>query len=155
MQFSPTSCHFISFRSKYSPRHPVLKYLQFFPSCQRPSSTPIQNYGKNNSFAYCNFYFFRQQTRTKMSSQLDGSKHCPNFNLLLISSWITFWFVIIIPKYLNLASFSKDLLTISSVPWKNLIWITRGFKSSHFEWKKDTEHTTQYAEPCQCFPEVT
>jgi hypothetical protein len=28
MQFSPTSCHFISLRSKYSPQHPVLKRPQ-------------------------------------------------------------------------------------------------------------------------------
>jgi hypothetical protein len=28
MQFSPTSCHFISLRSKYSPQHPVLKHPQ-------------------------------------------------------------------------------------------------------------------------------
>jgi hypothetical protein len=28
MQFSPTSCHFISLRSKYSPKHPVLKHPQ-------------------------------------------------------------------------------------------------------------------------------
>jgi hypothetical protein len=28
MQFSPTSCHFIPLRSKYSPQYPVLKQLQ-------------------------------------------------------------------------------------------------------------------------------
>jgi hypothetical protein len=28
MQFSPTSCHFIPLRSKYSPQHPVLKHPQ-------------------------------------------------------------------------------------------------------------------------------
>jgi hypothetical protein len=28
MQFSPTSCHFISLRSKYNPQHPVLKQPQ-------------------------------------------------------------------------------------------------------------------------------
>jgi hypothetical protein len=26
VQFSPTSCHFISPRSKYSPQHPVLNF---------------------------------------------------------------------------------------------------------------------------------
>jgi hypothetical protein len=32
MQFSQTSCHFISLRSKYSPQHPVLKHPQsMFP----------------------------------------------------------------------------------------------------------------------------
>jgi hypothetical protein len=28
IQFSPTSCHFISLRSKYSHQHPVLKHPQ-------------------------------------------------------------------------------------------------------------------------------
>jgi hypothetical protein len=28
LQFSPTSRHFISLRSKYSPQHPVLKHPQ-------------------------------------------------------------------------------------------------------------------------------
>jgi hypothetical protein len=33
MQFSPTSCHFIPLRSKYSPKRPALKHTQsmFFP----------------------------------------------------------------------------------------------------------------------------
>jgi hypothetical protein len=45
MQFSPTSCHFIPLWSKYSPQHRVRTHLQsvFFPQCQRPSFTPIQN----------------------------------------------------------------------------------------------------------------
>jgi hypothetical protein len=33
------------------------------------------------------------------------------FNLLLISSWIKFWFLNVIPKYFNYATFSKHLLT--------------------------------------------
>jgi hypothetical protein len=28
MQPSPTSCHFITLRAKYSPQHPVLKHIQ-------------------------------------------------------------------------------------------------------------------------------
>jgi hypothetical protein len=41
-QFSPTSCHFISLRSKYSPQHSVLKHHQsvFLPWCHIPSFTP-------------------------------------------------------------------------------------------------------------------
>jgi hypothetical protein len=34
------------------------------------------------------------------------------FNLILISSWIRIWFVIVVPKYLNFATFSKHLLAI-------------------------------------------
>jgi hypothetical protein len=36
MQFSPTSCHFISLRTKYSPQHRVLKHPQSV-FLQRPS----------------------------------------------------------------------------------------------------------------------
>jgi hypothetical protein len=35
-----------------------------------------------------------------------------NINLLLNFSWIRFWFVIVVPKYLNCATFSKYLLAI-------------------------------------------
>jgi hypothetical protein len=34
----------------------------------------------------------------------------PEFSLLLISSWIRIWFVIIVLKYLNCATFSNNLL---------------------------------------------
>jgi hypothetical protein len=37
--------------------------LMFFLQCERPSFTPIQIYGQNDSFAYFNLYVFRQQTR--------------------------------------------------------------------------------------------
>jgi hypothetical protein len=33
----------------------------------------------------------------------------PEFNLTLISLWIKFWSVTVVPKYLNFATFSKDL----------------------------------------------
>jgi hypothetical protein len=65
MQFSSTSCHLISPRSKFSPQHPVLKHPQsmFLFQCQRPSFRPIQNHGQNYNSVYSNFYVFRQQTR--------------------------------------------------------------------------------------------
>jgi hypothetical protein len=46
MQFSLTSRYFIPIRSKYSPKHPVLKHPQsmFFPKRERPGFTPIQNH---------------------------------------------------------------------------------------------------------------
>jgi hypothetical protein len=49
MQLFPTSRHFISLWSKYSPQHPVLKHPQsmFLSWCQRPSFTSIQNHRQN------------------------------------------------------------------------------------------------------------
>jgi hypothetical protein len=43
MQFSPSSRHSITLRSKYSPQHIVLEFPQSkcLPYCQRPSFTPI------------------------------------------------------------------------------------------------------------------
>jgi hypothetical protein len=42
---------------QYPPQHPVLKLPQsmFLPSCQRPSSPPIQNHRQNYSLVYSNF----------------------------------------------------------------------------------------------------
>jgi hypothetical protein len=57
MQFSLTSRHFSSPRSKYSPQHPVLRHPQsmFLPYYQGPSFARIQNYKQNYSFVNFNF----------------------------------------------------------------------------------------------------
>jgi hypothetical protein len=45
------------------------------------------------------------------------------FNLLLISSWIKFWFVTVAPKYLNCDTFSNDLFaTFMSRFWPTFWW---------------------------------
>jgi hypothetical protein len=44
MQSFPTSCHYLTLRSKYSPQHPVFKHSQSMSSyCEGPRFTPIQN----------------------------------------------------------------------------------------------------------------
>jgi hypothetical protein len=105
MQFSPTSCHFITIRSKYSPQHSVLKHLRStFPSqCQRPSFIPIQNDRQNYSFVYLNLYVFDSRREDKrVWTELQQA--LPEFNLLLISSWTKFWFVTVVPKYIECVS---------------------------------------------------
>jgi len=48
MKSSPAFYHILPLRPKYSPQVLVLKHPQpmLFPSCKRPSYTPIQNKGK-------------------------------------------------------------------------------------------------------------
>ena len=43
--FSPLPCYLVPHRTKYPPLHLILKYPQpmFFPQCERPNFTPIQN----------------------------------------------------------------------------------------------------------------
>ena len=54
-----------------------------------------------------------------LDSKMEDKRFCtewwqafPDFNLLLIYSWIQFWFVKVAPKYLNSSASSKDLLSI-------------------------------------------
>jgi hypothetical protein len=52
-----------------------------------------------------------------LDSKLEDRRSCteafPDFNLLLISSWMKFRFVRVVPRYLNCSTLSKDLLSIS------------------------------------------
>jgi putative component of membrane protein insertase Oxa1/YidC/SpoIIIJ protein YidD len=63
MQFSPTSCHFIPLRSKYS-KHPVLKHPQsmFSLNVRDQVSHPYKTTGKTIVFIYLNLHISRQQT---------------------------------------------------------------------------------------------
>ena len=45
------------------------------------------------------------------------------FNLLLISSWIEFWFVMVVSKYLNCSTLSKELLPISVLWLRPALWL--------------------------------
>ena len=64
MQFFPFPCCLIPLRPKYSPQHPILKHPQptFFPQCQWPSFTPIQNHGQIRSITTIILYsVFKQK----------------------------------------------------------------------------------------------
>jgi hypothetical protein len=44
-------------------------------------------------------------------SEMRGNKHSRNWSLLLIFSWVQFWFVIVVSNYFDFATFSKDLFS--------------------------------------------
>ena len=90
MQSPPFPRYLVPPRSKYSPQHHILKHpqLPFLPHCQRQSFAPIQNNRQNYSSIYL------------------------DLKLPLISSGIEFWFVKVVPKYLNSSTLSKQLYTV-------------------------------------------
>ena len=125
MQFSSVPCHIVPLRSKYSPQTPILQHLQctFHPQCERPSFTPIQNNRQNDSSEILISKF--------LDSTLEDERFCtewyqtfPDFNLLLLSSWLQFWFVKFVLKYLNCSALSKEQL--STV----ILWIAPAFWSA-------------------------
>ena len=68
-----------------------------------------------------------------LDSKLKNKRFCtewqhtfPDFNLLIISSWIEFWFVKAVPKYLHSPILSKELLSIF------ILWFHPAF------WSQDT-----------------
>jgi hypothetical protein len=71
MQFSPTSCHFMSLWPKYSPQHPVLKHPQsiLLHQCQRPSFTPIQYDRQNYSFLFATSIYINSVSMSQSIGQ--------------------------------------------------------------------------------------
>ena len=106
--------YLVPLSSKYSPQQPVLKHRQptLLPQYQRPSFTPIQDNGQDYSSIYLDFLHFWTSTWTTEDSAPNDNKHSPNFSLLLISSWIEFWFVNVVPKYLHIS------ITVYNCSWR-------------------------------------
>jgi hypothetical protein len=88
--------------SKYTSQHPVLHVL---PSYERSNFTSIQN--KIILLHILRFMFKGSRWRDKISGT-ERQQAFPEFNLLLISSWIQFWFISDIPKIWNLFSTMSD-----------------------------------------------
>ena len=112
MYFSPITCYPVSLRPKYS-QHPVLKHPQptFLPQCQRPVSHPYKTTWKIIVLYILIFIY--------LDRKLEDKRFCtkwwqafPNFSQLLISSWIEFWFIKVVHKYLNSSTLSKELLLL-------------------------------------------
>ena len=86
--------------------------LKFLPQCKRPRFTPIHNNKKNYILKlYFNLLLLNSELNYKIF-HTKCKQAFPEFNLVLISSWMQFWFVTAIPKYFNFATLPKDLLLI-------------------------------------------
>jgi hypothetical protein len=65
--------------------------------------------GKITFFVYFSLKLY-ERSQENNSFWTEWQQVFPTYNLLLISSLIRYWFVIVVPKYLNFAIFSKNLL---------------------------------------------
>jgi hypothetical protein len=70
------------------------------PLMWEKSFTPIQKHRKNYSVACSNLYGLDRKREDKRF-WTEWQQALLEFSLLLISSWMEFWFVTVIPKYLN------------------------------------------------------
>jgi hypothetical protein len=86
-----------------------------------PSLTPLQNIRQNYSSVYLNFCTLGQQTGRQRFYYI-WQKTFPEFNLLLIPSWMEYWFVKIFSKYLSCFTFSKDLFPIFMLGFCPACW---------------------------------
>jgi hypothetical protein len=100
-------------------RHPQRTFL---PQCERSCVTPIQINRQNYSSVYLNPCIY--------DSNLEDKRFCtkweqafPGFILLIISSWIEFWLVWVVPKYFNCSTFAKELLSVF------ILWLRPAFWS--------------------------
>jgi hypothetical protein len=124
MQFSAFSRHLISLRSKYPPQHCVLNNLCLCSSLnvRDQVSHTYRTIGKIIVLYILLIKFFDSR-REYRRFWTECYQALPEFNLFLISSWIKFRFVTVVPKYLNCDTLSNDLFAIfMSRIWPTVWW---------------------------------
>jgi hypothetical protein len=98
-------------------KHPQPVLLRYR---RRPTCTPIQNYRQNYSLCILMFMFFgsRREDRRFWTEWLQA---LPELSPLMYS-WIKFWFVTAVPKYLNCTTFSNYMFPIFISRFWPAIW---------------------------------
>jgi len=109
MQSATDYHHFLPVRCRYSPQHPILEHSQstFFRYWNRPSFSLVQNYQYNYGSAY---FMSLERKREDKRFWTEWYQAPLIFNLLLICSWMQFWSVVVVPKFLNFATFFKEFI---------------------------------------------
>jgi hypothetical protein len=91
MQFSPTSCHFISLRSKYSPQNLVLKHPQFYvPLLMSEAKFRTHTEQQAELFLYILIFMFLDRRREDKSLRTEwyySALHSPIGNELRRILW--------------------------------------------------------------------
>ena len=125
MQSLPIPFYLVPLRPKYLPQHPTLKHSKpmLLPQCGRPSFKPVKKTSKITVLYILSFVFLERNVQDKIFCT-ESKQAFPAFSLLLISSWIKFWFPRDIPKYLNLSTHSQDLLLIFMLRFCPACWCT-------------------------------
>jgi hypothetical protein len=109
MQSSPASCHLLPLRSKYSPQRLFSNtHNLFFHSVRDRVSHPYKTTGKI-MVLYILILEFLERRWEEKSFWTEWQQAFPELNVLLMSLWIRLWCVAFVPKYLNIATFSKYL----------------------------------------------
>jgi hypothetical protein len=113
---------------------------------ERLSVTHVQDYRKDCRFLHLVFAVL--DGRREKRFWTEWQQALPEFTLLLISSWIKLSYVTAYPKYLNCATFSKNLLAFFT------LWFC-----PDFWWRDNNTHLAFYAftstpTPLQCELEI-
>jgi len=103
---------------------------------------PVHHSKNKYYFVYLIFKFLDTKVEDKIFCT------CPDFSLLLISSWIELWFVKVVTKYLNNSTLSKELLSICDFILHSDLetWpcTVHTYISSHFLSSLHTNHYQSY-----------
>ena len=100
MYFSPLSCYLVHPSPKYLPEHPIVRHRQptFFLNMIDQVSHPYKTTGEIIVLFTLIFIFLDSKWKDKKFCT-EYQQAFTDFNLLLISSCMEFWFINVVPKF--------------------------------------------------------